>query len=748
MNINLKKLLGKQRVGFAVRALLDVMDMAVHIVGVDGCVLHATKNLPTSNLRFPIATSNGVIGYLVGDDKAASLASMLALLAEQELEKKLLAKETLARYTEISFLYDTTVSLMSCLDLNEVTKRIVDESKKLFSPDHASLMLYQPDSKLLKIVQATGTRYEPLVQLSAGIGIAGHIFSSGKSEIINNVHADKRFIAGSNQIGSIMCAALKSQEKVIGVLNVSDKNQDKYLAQDLRRLELLASQAATALQNAMLFEQLERARNEEAQLLEVANSISSELQLDVLLEKIMQAATNLLAADGISLFLFEPDNNELWSCITLGVYIKEIRIPATSGLAGTCFKTGQMLNISDVQNDTRFNPLVDQETGLFTRNMLCMPISNKHGDTIGVVQAINKKKGDFVGIDETRLQAFSAQVAIALDHEELEENKNRIRQTFGRYLTDEIVTRLLDSKEGLKLGGQREKITLLTSDLRGFTFLSENLEPEIVVKLLNFYLGKMERVISKYLGVVDEFMGDGILVLFGAPTKREDDVERAVACAIEMQLMMPLVNQQMSEWNMPQLEMGIGINTGDIVVGNIGSEHRTKYGVVGANVNLTFRIESYTLGGQILIAESTYQAASEIIDFYEILKVTPKGIKDPINLYNIIGITGKYNKFLDKIDDKMQSLTQQIPITFQLLQEKHIEDKVENGIVVAASTKTAIITMIDSSNIPPVHANIRMRLNNNNAEYYAKVLQNKSSENLNENSFLVRITSNNCFVCV
>jgi len=109
-----------------------------------------------------------------------------------------------------------------------------------------------------------------------------------------------------------------------------------------------------------------------------------------------------------------------------------------------------------------------------------------------------------------------------------------IRKTFGRYLTDQVVANLLENPEGLKMGGERRKITILTSDLRGFTALSERLSPEEVVKILNFYLGKMADTITQYQGTIDEFMGDGILVLFGAPTVREDDPTRAIACAIAM----------------------------------------------------------------------------------------------------------------------------------------------------------------------------------------------------------------------
>jgi adenylate cyclase len=189
----------------------------------------------------------------------------------------------------------------------------------------------------------------------------------------------------------------------------------------------------------------------------------------------------------------------------------------------------------------------------------------------------------------------------------------RLRKTFGRYLTDEVVANLLESPKGLKIGGENRKITILTSDLRGFTAISERLQPQDVVKILNLYLETMAEVICQYQGTIDEYIGDGILVLFGAPTLRDNDSARAVACAVAMQLAILCVNKKLELLGFPNLQMGIGINTGEVVVGNIGSEKRCKYTAIGSPVNLTFRIESYTVGGQILISESTLQEVESIV---------------------------------------------------------------------------------------------------------------------------------------
>ncbi|MFB2922023.1 MULTISPECIES: CHASE2 domain-containing protein [Aerosakkonema] len=264
-----------------------------------------------------------------------------------------------------------------------------------------------------------------------------------------------------------------------------------------------------------------------------------------------------------------------------------------------------------------------------------------------------------------------------------------IRNTFSRYLTDEVVASLLESPEGLKLGGERRKITILMSDLRGFSAVSERLPPETVVSMLNIYLGDMADVIVKYQGTIDEFIGDAILILFGAPTQREDDAERAVACAIAMQLAMDTVNQKNDRLGLPKIEMGIGINTGEVVVGNIGSSKRAKYGVVGSHVNLTARIESYTLGGEILISEDTLKDIGDILQVDGDFPAQPKGFNEPITIYEVGGIGGKYNLKLPKQEDLLIKLKDELPVQYGVLKDKHLDGSTSKGSLVKLSTKGA-----------------------------------------------------------
>ena len=327
----------------------------------------------------------------------------------------------------------------------------------------------------------------------------------------------------------------------------------------------------------------------------------------------------------------------------------------------------------------------------------------------------------------------------------LAQSAGKIRQTFGRYLNDEVVANLLESPEGLKLGGQRRNITIFTSDLRGFTATSERLPAEEVIKIINLYLGYMADIITEYQGTIDEFMGDGILVLFGAPTAREDDAIRAIACAVAMQQAMEPVNQKMKEMGLPKLEMGIGINTGEVVVGNIGSEKRTKYGIVGKQVNLTYRIESYTIGGQIFISESTFKQVEPIVKIIGEREVKPKGVQKPITIYEVGGIAGDYNLYLKKEEEIFSPLVEAIPLEYSVLDGKDISKILQTGQLTQLSENAALVTINSDEAIsipkPLTNMKINLLVTINYAEksrdIYAKVLE-KSAE---KNNFYIHFTN-------
>ncbi|MFN8612321.1 MAG: adenylate/guanylate cyclase domain-containing protein [Vulcanimicrobiota bacterium] len=225
---------------------------------------------------------------------------------------------------------------------------------------------------------------------------------------------------------------------------------------------------------------------------------------------------------------------------------------------------------------------------------------------------------------------------------ELEKRSHFIRSVLGRYLTDQVADQLLEHPEGLNLGGESREVSILMSDLRGFTPMSERSTPAQVVELLNRYLARMTPVIEKHGGTIDEFIGDAILVIFGAPLACADHASRAVACALDMQLAMDEFNRESLTRGAPAMEMGIAVNTGEVVVGNIGSATRMKYGVVGSAVNMTARIQSFTLGGQVLVSERTLKELNGMARVDGHLRVKVKGVDEPVCIYDVGEIRGQY----------------------------------------------------------------------------------------------------------
>ncbi len=284
----------------------------------------------------------------------------------------------------------------------------------------------------------------------------------------------------------------------------------------------------------------------------------------------------------------------------------------------------------------------------FSESDLPVVMATARDTTEDVVEALRLGANDYVTkpLDfavvlarvETQLTLRRQKQEIRSLVENLELRNRFIQSLFGRYLSEEVVSDLLASPEGPKIGGEQRRVTLLMSDLRGFTPLTEGLKPQQVLRLLNSYLGAMADVVLAHQGTVDEFVGDAILAIFGAPVARPDDARRAVACAVAMQEALAALNRGNETLSLPRLEMGIAVHTGEVIVGNIGSERRTKYGVVGSAVNHAGRIESFTVGGQVLISDATLREAGEGVRVGERLAVDAKGTREPIVVYDLRGL--------------------------------------------------------------------------------------------------------------
>ena len=311
---------------------------------------------------------------------------------------------------------------------------------------------------------------------------------------------------------------------------------------------------------------------------------------------------------------------------------------------------------------------------------------------------------------------------------------------FGQYLSTEVMNTLIERPSALGLGGERRKVAIMMTDLRGFTALAERLEPEKVVQILNAYFEVMIDVILEYHGTINEIMGDALLVIFGAPDEIPDQTQRAVACAIAMQNAMAQVNGENRAKDLPDLEMGIGINEDEVVIGNIGSAKRSSYTAIGNGVNMASRIESYTVGGQVLVSESVKKSIGGLLRIDGKREVFAKGADAPIQIYDVGGIAGRYHLTLMEKDTDLITLVRPIPLLCHVIGGKHVNQAGFSSSVIRLSDKGAELKLNHSVDIL---TNLKMNLKDvptdlARKDFYGKVISRSSED---DSKYIVRFTA-------
>jgi len=666
------------------------------------------------------------------------------------------AQKRRLRETELLLEISRKMSAMDSLDT--VLNVLVEMTTSELGAERGSLFLNDPETNELYSRVAQGDFHHKVLNTS---GVAGYVFTTGEGVIIHDAYADPRFNRSvDEQTGfvthSILCVPIKNAKgDIIGVAQTLNKKKGRFTNSDLLLFEAMVSQGSLALQSAQFIERLEDIRKQELEFVNIVSEMTSDIKLGSLLQKVMSEATRMLNAERSTLFLHDEKTNELWSEVGQGLESMQIHLPSHVGIAGAVFASGKTINIPYAYADLRFNPSFDKKTGFFTRSILCVPVVNKYGKTIGVTQVLNKRGGPFTNEDEARLRAFTAQVSIALENAKLfadvqamknyneamlesmsnglitldeagkiatcnvaclrilkiaandilhrpatefftgandwvmdklqrvietgeqqsmvdaplqvkEEklsvnftaqpllnmdqkrigsmiviedisNEKRLKSTMSRYMDPGIADRLVASGAEL-LGGQNVESTVLFSDIRGFTTLTEQLGAQGTVALLNEYFTLMVDCIQREEGMLDKFIGDAIMAAFGIPVTHEDDADRAVRASIAMINTLDKWNRQrVSEGKLP-VNIGIGLNTDTVVSGNIGSSKRMDFTIIGDGVNLASRLESACkqYGAKILVSEFTIRKLQGTYRKREVDMVVVKGKTQPVSVYEIL----------------------------------------------------------------------------------------------------------------
>jgi adenylate cyclase len=693
--------------------------------------------------------------------------------------------------------------------LDDVLVVLMEMCTTELDAERGSLFLNDPETNELYSRVAQGTSHR-VIRILNKSGIAGFVYNSGESVISNDPYTNPHFNRSVDEqtdfvTRSVLCVPVRTGKgNVIGIAQVLNKRTGPFDESDQLLFEAMTSQAALALESAQFIERMQTLRKQEMEFINVVSEVTADIKLSSLLQKVMGEATRLLNAERSTLFLNDEKTNDLWSEVGQGLEAMQIRLPNHLGIAGAVFTTEKSINIPYAYADLRFNPAFDKKTGFFTRSILCVPVINKQGKTIGVTQVLNKRGGPFTNEDEARLRAFTAQVSIALENAKLfadmqnmknyneamlesmsnglitldgsekivtcnaaglrilqvapedilnqsaenffteanawimdkirlveerqqleniqnaqlqvkEEqlsvnltvqpllgvdkkrigfmlviedisNEKRLKSTMSRYMDPSIADQLVASGADI-LGGKSVVCTTLFSDVRGFTTLTEQLGAQGTVSLLNEYFTIMVDCIQREAGMLDKFIGDAIMAVFGIPVNHNDDEDRAMRTAIAM-------IRELQQWNVKRadegkmpLDIGIGLNTDVVVSGNIGSQKRMDFTIIGDGVNLAARLESACkqYGAHILISEFTYAKLKDTYRVREVDYVVVKGKTKPVAIYEVLDyhteesfphIVDVLSLFKDGLSKYRKQQWQQAIALFNEALELHPKDKV------------------------------------------------------------------------
>ncbi|WP_293678386.1 adenylate/guanylate cyclase domain-containing protein [uncultured Phenylobacterium sp.] len=500
-----------------------------------------------------------------------------------------------------------------------------------------------------------------------------------------------------------------------------------------------------------------QANSDLRRLLDVNISITSEMQLETLLTKVVEVTSKVIRADRTSLFLHDPKRRELFSVVAEGLDTRQIRFPATDGLAGWVFTHGEAVNLADAYADPRFNRQIDAATGYRTQGVLTVPVTARDGRRLGVMQALNRLDGaSFDTADLERMSAFAAQAAVAIDNatlfsdvaaernynesilrsmsagvvtldrevkqaklnaaaarilqapvtrlegvdvrawiansnpdllteidavakggpsrtlldadvrtarghtisanlsivpligekgaaglliliEDISEGK-RMQSAMRRFMSQKVVDQVMDHDQDELLFGTACRASVLFADIRNFTSLAETLQPRQTVDMLNEVFSELVEAVSAHDGVLDKFLGDAVMAVYGAPISTPRDPQNAVESAVAMLEMLEDLNKRRRRRGRDPLHLGLGIATGDVVAGTVGSLKRMDYTVIGDSVNLASRLQQLTKHYQvsIIICETTAAALDGSVPLRELDTLRVRGRQQPAKLFQVL----------------------------------------------------------------------------------------------------------------
>ncbi|MBL8552785.1 MAG: GAF domain-containing protein [Phenylobacterium sp.] len=496
-------------------------------------------------------------------------------------------------------LLEVTQDLAGELLLEALIGRIMTATTDLLNAERASLFVYDDKTDELFSLYADGLE-KVQIRAPTGAGIAGAVFTSGRTENIPDAYADPRFNQEVDKrtgfrTRSILCVPVTNKAGArIGVAQALNKKGGTFSAKDEARLKAFAAQIAVSLENAKLFDDVLSIKNYNESILQSTSNGIVTVDAEA---KVVTANDPALALLGLAReTVIDRPSWELFQGANHWI---------SESLAKT-LATGETHLAVDAEL-TRGGPDGDGTTA--SVNLTTLPLMDSNQEQIGSMIVL----------------------------EDITEEK-RVRSTMSRYMSKEVADQLLSAGE-LELGGTEQKVTVMFSDIRRFTTIAEALGPRDTVSLLNDYFTEMVDVIFQHGGILDKYMGDGIMALFGAPIVGPNDADNALAAANDMMARLAVLNERRAAVGGEPLDIGIGFSTGPTVVGNIGSVRRLDYTVIGDTVNLASRLEGTTkpYGAKILLSEFTVRELTKPAILRELDLIRVKGKDRPVAVYESLG---------------------------------------------------------------------------------------------------------------
>ncbi len=466
-------------------------------------------------------------------------------------------------------------------------------------------------------------------------------------------------IFNNSTVKEAILAPLKIGGKVIGVAVFGCKIPGT-ISNHEKQIEDIASILSIAFEKNLIYSSLYKRHQEMESIKQIGGILASSTfyQQEVLKHTIEMIQTIINVED---CYLFLLEGEELKSKINYklkqSVDMKDldsIHIPLGKGIVGYTAASGESIIVQDVQRSRHFKPDFDLRPGINIRCVLCVPLISR-GRVTGVIETLNKIAGDFDDNDLGLLQSIATSVSIALENSNLyqktlslAEHERGIRNIFQKFVPKEIVDRIIhNAEEGTQLLEELKTITFLNIDMRNFSNTSKKMGPQRTVSILNRFFAEMGGIVFNHNGIVDKYLGDGFLALFGAPVASSMDAENAVKAAIEMKERLAAINNNLLADIGNPISIGISIHTGEAVVGNIGFDKKMDYTVIGDSVNAVFRLQDLTKSrpNSILISEKTLQAVVRpILDVRETGKCDLGSTLGELVIYELIGLKNPVEK--------------------------------------------------------------------------------------------------------